>query len=434
MFAAQPWWLAYPVFVVIGSFQWANLGHVLAVGSPLYLDEVLGFVSAPGKAAHFALSFAPISAAVLALLFGLQALALYALRHRLRFTPLQRFVGVSALLFACQPTFLWYSQAPTLFSLWSDHRVRQELLTIDSRPATLPATDPATPPDSVMLILGEALDARFMGLYGHSANSTPELAELKVAGELHGPDHPIVSIGPYTAISHFMLLGLSPDLSFDQVAMAKAPGLFDYARAAGLRVEWHSARSLRWAGMQSVFGGKVDRWSDASHYPEAQPGLLGYVDDALLFDRTLKPLLRSEHPFFAVVQMNGQHLPLTDKAGPFRNDTHLTRYERSVRYTDSLLADLVRSAPANVHIIITSDHGQGYSPEDAQWVPLLSTHPLPDILGHEDLLNWLLGWLGTDFRAHPERRSCNRIWSRPPTGGPVSSVCLDPRQDFKEAD
>ena len=200
-----------------------------------------------------------------------------------------------------------------------------------------------------LVIIGESLTSRRMGVYGYAKDTTPNLARLVAEGRLEvRPERRATS--PYTARA---LMGTMLDAEHTLV--------------------WRD----RAAGFRTVLVSAQDRWE---RYCGVEQLLFDACDEKIYIRREGEPVYDEElipavqkavegaAPWVIYVHMMGSHfLPGDRVPDAFRtaeNDktgqTHIITfddYDWSVRYTDHVVARLVELAPA-ADIYFTSDHGE----------------------------------------------------------------------------
>jgi len=185
-----------------------------------------------------------------------------------------------------------------------------------------------------VFVIGESLTSDRMPLYGYAKPTMPELEkrrdELAVLGPLRAPS-------PYTARS------LTAMLVRDGETAAVA------FRKAGYRTSLVSAQGHweRYCGIeQMIFAACETR---------------RYLDG----DGALPSVVREEiakadgRPFVCFVHMYGSHFePGSTLPKDFAANEGLDGYDRSVRYADKVLGELIANLPPRTVLVLTSDHGE----------------------------------------------------------------------------
>ena len=195
-----------------------------------------------------------------------------------------------------------------------------------------------------LVIIGESLTSRRMGVYGYPKDTTPQLARLVAEGRLEvRPERRVAS--PYTARA---LMSAMLDAEHTQVWRD---------RADGYRTVLVSAQD-RWGryngGVQLLFEG-CDEKVYIRH--EGQP----VYDEELIPE--VKKAIEGPSPWIVYVHMVGSHFLPGDRVPPaFRaaesaGTAGFDDYDWSVRYTDSVVAQLVNLVPS-AEVRFTSDHGE----------------------------------------------------------------------------
>jgi len=212
-----------------------------------------------------------------------------------------------------------------------------------------------------LVIIGESLTSRRMGVYGYPRDTTPELARLVAEGRLEvRPERRATS--PYTARA---LMNTMLDAEHTQVWSDRADGYRTVLISAQDRWERYCG------GLQLLFEA-----CDEKVYVrrEGQP----VYDEELI--PAVKKAIEGPSPWVVYVHMMGSHFLPGDRVPPaFRaaesdGTADFDDYDWSVRYTDSVVSQLVNLAPS-ADIYFTSDHGESvYSgrwrdpSDEALWV------------------------------------------------------------------
>lgn len=195
-----------------------------------------------------------------------------------------------------------------------------------------------------LVIIGESLTSRRMGVYGYSKDTTPNLTRLVTEGKL--------SVLPERRAAHQYTARALMDMMLDS---EHTQAWRD--RNAGFRTVLVSAQD-RWerycGGLQLLFEA-----CDEKVYirREGQP----VYDEELI--PAVKKAIEGPSPWVIYVHMNGSHFDPADRVPPaFRStESEVTAgfddYDWSVRYTDSVVAQLIALVPS-ADIRFTSDHGE----------------------------------------------------------------------------
>lgn len=225
-----------------------------------------------------------------------------------------------------------------------------------------------------LVIIGESLTSRRMGVYGYSRDTTPNLVRLVTEGRLEArPERRAAS--PYTVRA---LMNTMLDAEHTRVWRD---------RNAGFRTVLVSAQD-RWerycGGLQLLFEA-----CDEKVYirREGQP----VYDEELI--SAVKKAIEGPSPWVIYVHMMGSHFLPSDRVPPTFRATEsdgtsgFDDYDWSVRYTDSVVARLIALAPS-ADIRFTSDHGESVNAgrwrdpsDDALWlVPeIVSPEKTPEV-------------------------------------------------------
>ena len=200
-----------------------------------------------------------------------------------------------------------------------------------------------------LVILGESLTSRRMGVYGYPKDTTPELARLIAEGRLElKPER--YATNQYTARA---LMDMMLDDEHTQVWRE---------RADGYRVVLVSAQDRweRYCGIEQLLFDACDE-----RVYIRQDGKNVYDEELV---PAVKKAMEGPAPWVIYIHMMGSHFPPADRVPPaFRAaETGKTGqtcfpnfddYDWSVLYTDHVVSQLVRLDPS-AEIYFTSDHGE----------------------------------------------------------------------------
>lgn len=194
-----------------------------------------------------------------------------------------------------------------------------------------------------LVIIGESLTSRRMGVYGYLKNTTPQLARLAAEGRLIvRPERRAAS--QYTARA---LMNMLLDDRHTQTWRDRADGF------------------------RTVLVSAQDRWE---RYCGIEQLLFDACDERVYIRRAGKPVYDEEiipavrkamagpKPWVIYVHLMGSHFNPEDRVPEsFSCPEDFDAYDRTVLYTDHVLARLVEEAPAGCDIRFTSDHGESVS-------------------------------------------------------------------------
>jgi len=233
-----------------------------------------------------------------------------------------------------------------------------------SIPAVVPPAAPGRP--GIVLVSLDTLRARSVGAYGCSRPTTPALDRFAAEGALV---RTVVAPVPFTPPSHMsMLTGLEPCahgvkgmhevLAPDRLTLAEAFRAAGYETAAFTEDAYLVAAN----GFDRGFNTYVENRSEESASP-------GFAAETFAQARAWLAT-HAAHPFFLFVHTYQVHEPytpprayatlFTDGDGGDANQRALAAYEREVRYTDDLLADLLGALDPQTIVAVTSDHGEAF--------------------------------------------------------------------------
>ena len=73
----------------------------------------------------------------------------------------------------------------------------------------------------------------------------------------------------------------------------------------------------------------------------------------------VKELLDDSRPFVLFVHLMGSHFNVQDRVpASFRTEAGVDAYDRSLRYSDHVIAEIVRLLPPRTELFYISDHGE----------------------------------------------------------------------------
>jgi len=219
---------------------------------------------------------------------------------------------------------------------------------------------PITPPQNVIVVMGESLNAKYMSLFGYPAPSTPNLVRLK-----RDPNflyHQGYSCGVTTdvALPTFFLLKREP--TNPNPIVDNRSNLFRLAKEQGYCTTFITMQNPML--LSGYIGGYLDRLISLKGYDERLLEALETID---WNQRNFIVLhQRSSHsPYEKYTPQRFWHFPFQDR--PF-HDYMLNSYLNSLRYTDWLLTTLfatIAKLQSPAVVFFTSDHGEMLgSPEE----------------------------------------------------------------------
>lgn len=190
-----------------------------------------------------------------------------------------------------------------------------------------------------VFVVGESLTSQRVPFLGYGKNTMPHLAALADKLAVFGP---VRVHSPYTIrslMSLFISDGTTAAVSF---------------RQAGFATGYISAHN-RWGRYCSIEAAIFDACEKKIYLSDINNG-------AEIYDEQLLPhisALTKREPFALFVHMMGSHFePGKRVPKDFAADAGLDDYDRSVRYTDMVLARLIKSLPPRTEMIFISDHGE----------------------------------------------------------------------------
>lgn len=223
-----------------------------------------------------------------------------------------------------------------------------------------------------LVIIGESLTSRRMGVYGYSKDTTPNLARMVAEGKL--------VVHPERRAAHPYTARALMDMFFDS----------EHTKV------WRD----RNAGFRTVLVSAQDRWerycgTEQLLFDACDERIYIHESEKITYDEELIPAVQQAmsgpEPWVIYIHMIGSHFDPEDRVpASFRateNDKEgqtyfitFDDYDWSVRYTDWVVSQLIALAPT-ADIRFTSDHGESVNtsrwrdPSDASlWlVPEIAT-------------------------------------------------------------
>ena len=198
-----------------------------------------------------------------------------------------------------------------------------------------------------VVVIGESLTTFRLSFFGYGRHTTPGLEGLGSALSVQGP---VRAPSPYTVRS------LADLLISDGAA---APVWF---RQAGYRTSFVGAHH-RWARYCSVESSIFDACEPKIYLSELMKGQ--HIYDEYLLPH-IRELVAQKGPFALFVHMMGSHFDQKDRVPrDFDDGGGLDAYDRSVRYTDKVLSDIIAALPPRTVLLFISDHGE--STDTGRW-------------------------------------------------------------------
>jgi lipoteichoic acid synthase len=236
---------------------------------------------------------------------------------------------------------------------------------------------------NVVLVALESTGARHLGLYGSVPDPAPNLTALAAQSS-------IVFERAY-AVYPESIKGLFATLCSQYPAFDTAPEL--YARvpcgsvaarlsAAGYRTAlFHSGRFM-YLGMRSVIDRRgFDVMEDAGAIGGRADSSFG-IDDASTVERALKWIDAGDNvaPFFMTYLPTSGHNPyVTNRPGPYEEDSDFWRYMNALHEGDAALEILIaglrqRHLLENTLFVIFGDHGEAFGEHPGNFAHTLFIH------------------------------------------------------------
>jgi len=258
-------------------------------------------------------------------------------------------------------------------------------------------------PDLLVLVLGETARGMNFELNGYGRQTNPELSQLPVISFTQ-----VESCGTSTAVSVPCMFSLRQREHYDEKRAARQSNVLDILQYAGVEVQWRENNS----GCKGVCR-RVPVVTAAELNPGRDCTTTECFDEQLLTGLQAQ-LDNLEGSAVIVLHQKGSHGPAYDKRVPdaYRHFTPVCRnrelqtcsrasiinaYDNSIRYTDHLLAQVVRLLQRqqgfNTAMLYLSDHGESLGENN------LYLHGMPWWLAPQEQKQVpLIVWLSPDFQ------------------------------------
>ena len=191
-----------------------------------------------------------------------------------------------------------------------------------------------------VFVIGESMTSKRLSFYGYPKRTTPDLEALGDRLEKQGP---IRAPSPYTVISlarFFLLNGVSAPVRF---------------RQAGYDTYFVGSHH-RWARYCSVESSVFAACEHKVYLSEVRKG--EHVYDGMLLPY-VREMTSGRKPFVLFVHMMGSHFNPVDRVPPgFAENEGLDDYDRSIRCTDKVLAEIIAALPPRTVLVYVPDHGE----------------------------------------------------------------------------
>lgn len=247
---------------------------------------------------------------------------------------------------------------------------------VTTRPRGRAAAPPRQP--NVILVVLEAVAARWTGLGGHHYETTPRLAaEARNALVF---DSFYAHIGRSSNSLGSILLSTYPKLDFQDLTVEYpdlgGTSLARLFRDRGYTTSFVTPSDLQWAGWETFIGARgFDRVDDYRDLACSDLVSSWGVEDRCMIDGMIAALdKRGPQPFFMMGWSQQTHHPYEPTPGlpllnlvrePVRDSYDLGRYLNVLRETDAHLGrlfDAIRAAGIanDTIVVVTGDHGQAF--------------------------------------------------------------------------
>ncbi|PXV70626.1 phosphoethanolamine transferase [Sinimarinibacterium flocculans] len=256
----------------------------------------------------------------------------------------------------------------------------------------------------VVLVVGETARADHFSLYGYDRQTTPELEN--VADLLRFDD--VQSCGTSTAVSVPCMFSRLDREAFDRQDARRQENLLDVLARGGVAVSWRDNNT----GCQGVCARVPSEQLSKAADPRLCDG--GECHDEILLAGLRERLLSQTGDQLVVLHQLGSHGPsyyrrypnafaafgpvcTLDEAYRCEREALVNGYDNTIRYTDHVLADVIRTLQsltgiADVAMLYVSDHGESLGESG------LYLHGFPYALAPEAQKHVpMLAWFGASF-------------------------------------
>ena len=228
-----------------------------------------------------------------------------------------------------------------------------------ARVARLP--DGAT---NYVFVIGESMSAKRLSFYGYEKHTTPRLESLGAR---------LAKFGPVRVTTPYTVQAL-PNLFIRDGA--SAPVLF---RQKGYETFFVSSQH-RWARYCSVETSVLSACARKVYLGEVRPGERIYDEMLLPY---VKEMVSGLRPFVLFVHLMGSHFEPGDRVPEgFAAGEGLDDYDRSVRYTDLVVSEIIAMLPPRTVLYYISDHGESTDTDgwrnlksEAMWLVPVFAYP-----------------------------------------------------------
>lgn len=223
---------------------------------------------------------------------------------------------------------------------------------------------------TVVLIMGESLNARHMSLFGYERPTTPELESLQKTGQ-YFIARPAIAGGVATLSSIPLFMNVLREPGFHQMLSNPQANLFRLAKKHGFKTYIVSAQA------NSSLNGVGSGWADKTLTKEDYTEELEEKGETLLLDK-IKTIPTGGRRFIMVHQRNMhspyenayrnepdktryEHFPVPEGASKY--EAKINNYDNAMRYNDMVQAKILRAFKNEAetiptYIFLVADHGE----------------------------------------------------------------------------
>ena len=259
------------------------------------------------------------------------------------------------------------------------------------------AERPAGTATNLVVVLGESMTTDRMSLYGYSKPTTPCLDGLRDRMSVRGP---VRAVDTSTVKALRLMLTRAtvekPNRAIETAAVA--------FRRRGYRPVLISAQP-KWTRRCGVGQMLFAACETRTYLADNERGH-GVWDHALVDYLKREMAVEDERPFAIFLHLQGSHFDPKYRVPPtFETPDGFDDYDRSIRYTDTILGAIFKALPLRTVMVYVSDHGE--TPDAPSWrdarspslwkVPLViypKNEALPSVDSADRLFDLLLTIVG----------------------------------------
>ena len=357
---ALPMLLARILLLVINLLLTVALVNASRLKSPIYPEQVYGFIDAPGVA--LSMASASISTTLflaIVFVFVMTKISFAMIKHKETRNPRLNILAMTSILSTIiyfdlgvhstvHPALKVTNATKSYFFPYNDKVMQREWVTPDRATGVLADNNV-----NIFFLVGEAIS-------NEVASEDNVFESLKAATIGSETEHHVdftkaFSTGPFTSLSvlNFYFMDTSDK------AKQPIPSIFMKAKAAGYSTAYFNSRNARWGNIQRILSEGVDSFVDMTTTDfcrTSRCSLLGGVDDELILDKVSQTLSTIPGPYFATWHTDLVHPPYK-RYSESDNDSIFQAYSNGLKRFSQLAERVLRLLPTNSLLVITADHG-----------------------------------------------------------------------------